>query len=53
MMEPMNNTVKQLRTWSGTLKEVAEMYPGRTIENIIANIEARIKVLEHAHKRSN
>ena len=29
-----------------TLKEVAEEYPGRTIENIIAQIEARKREVE-------
>ena len=28
-----------------TLKRVAEEYPGKTIENIIAQLEARIKEL--------
>ena len=31
------------------LKEVAEEYPGKTIENIIAQLEARRKEVENAH----
>lgn len=31
------------------LKEVAEEYPGKTIENIIAQLEARMKEAENAH----
>ena len=33
----------------GTLKEVAKEYPGKTIENIIAQMEARRKEVENAH----
>lgn len=32
-----------------TLKNVAAEYLGKTIENIIAQLEARIKEVEHAH----
>ena len=31
------------------LKEVAEEYPGKTIENIIQQMEARRKEVENAH----
>ena len=31
------------------LKEVAEEYPGKTIENVIAQLEARKKEVENAH----
>ena len=31
------------------LKEVAMEYPTRTIDNIIVQLEARIKEVEHAH----
>ena len=31
------------------LKEVAEEYPGKTIENIIAEMEARRKEVVNAH----
>lgn len=31
------------------LKDVAKEYPGKTIENIIAQLEARNKEVEHAH----
>ena len=32
-----------------TLKRVAAEYPGKTIENIIAQMEARRKDVENAH----
>lgn len=32
-----------------TLKNVAAEYLGKTIENIIVQLEARIKEVEHAH----
>lgn len=32
-----------------TLKNVAEEYPGKTIENIIQQLEARKKEVENAH----
>ena len=32
-----------------TLKNVAEEYPGKTIENIIAQLEARKKEIENAN----
>ena len=31
------------------LQEVAEEYPGKTIENIITQLEARKKEVENAH----
>ena len=31
------------------LKEIAEEYPGKTIENIITQLEARKKEVENAH----
>ena len=31
------------------LREVAEEYPGKTVENIIAQMEARWKEFENAH----
>ena len=31
------------------LKEIAEEYPGKTIENIITQLEARKKEAENAH----
>ena len=36
----------RLREQSATLKEVSESYPGRTIENIITNIDARVRNCE-------
>ena len=32
-----------------TLQRVAEEYPGKTIENIIAQMEARLKEIKDAH----
>lgn len=31
------------------LKDVAKEYPGKTIDNIIVQLEARIKEVENAH----
>lgn len=42
----MTNETHRLRAHVSVLKDVAKDYPGRTIENIIANIEARIKAQE-------
>ena len=42
----MNNETHRLRAQVAILRDVAQDYPGRTIENIIANIEARIKAQE-------
>ena len=36
----------RLRVWRAILKEVRKEYSGRTIDNIIQNIEARIKYLD-------
>ena len=44
----MTNETHRLRAQAAILKDVAKEYPGRTIENIIANIEARIKAKEDA-----
>lgn len=42
----MNNETHRLRAQAAILRDVAQEYPGRTIENIIVNIEARIKAQE-------
>ena len=42
----MTNETHRLRAQAAVLRDVARDYPGRTIENIIANIEARIKAQE-------
>ena len=39
----------RLQNHLATLKEVAEEYPGKTIENIIVQMEARRKEVENAH----
>ena len=36
----------RLRVWLSILKEVRKEYAGRTIDNIIQNIDARIKYLD-------
>lgn len=41
-----NYDTLKLRAQVAVLKDVAKEYSGRTIENIIANIEARIKAKE-------
>ena len=54
---PVNNARRQalvteyikLLMQIATLKNVAEEYPGKTIENIIAQMEARRKEVENAH----
>ena len=40
----------RIRTWLEKLSEVAKEYPGRTIENIIDNLKARLRVLESIKK---
>lgn len=56
--EPVNKVHFQAMTQSeytrlvaqiAVLKEVAEEYPGKTIDNIIIQMEARKKEVEHAH----
>ena len=54
---PVNNARRQalvteyikLLMQIATLKNVAEEYPGKTIENIIAQMEARWKEVKDAH----
>ena len=45
-MESKDMKTLRLRAQLSVLKDVAREYPGRTIENIITNLEARIKVYE-------
>lgn len=45
-----NYETLKLRAQVVILKEVAEEYPGRTIENIISNIEARIEARRKANQ---
>ena len=33
----------------GMLEDIAEEYPGKTIENVITQLEARKKEVENAH----
>lgn len=42
----INDKTFRLRCWLSVLKEVRKEYSGRTIDNIIQNIEARIKYLD-------
>lgn len=42
--------LNKLRAQLAILKDVMEEYSGRTIDNIVANIEARIKVKEACHE---
>ena len=54
---PVNNARRQalvteyikLLMLIATLKNVAAEYPGKTIDNIIVQLEARIKEVENAH----
>ena len=54
---PVNNAQRQVLVTEyikllmqiATLKNVAVEYPGKTIENIIAQLEARKKEVENAH----
>ena len=39
----MANKIYKLRTWATILRDIIREYPGRTIENVLDNIEARIK----------
>ena len=39
----------RLEAQKAVLREVAEEYPGKTIENIITQLEARMKEAENAH----
>ena len=39
----MKNEIYKLRTWAAILQDIIKEYPGRTIENVICNIEARLK----------
>ena len=45
-MESKDMKTLRLRVQLSVLRDVAREYPGRTIENIITNLEARIKVYE-------
>ena len=42
----MDYELNKLRAQLSILKDVMEEYGGRTIDNIVANIEARIKAKE-------
>lgn len=33
----------KLRTWAAILPDIIKEYPGRTIENVLDNINARLK----------
>lgn len=49
-MKKMENELFKLKAQVAVLKDVAKDYGGRTIENVIANIEARIKYIESHEK---
>ena len=42
----MNYELNKLKAWLAVLRDVAEEYSGRTLDNIIDNIEARVKDAE-------
>jgi len=39
----MNKDIK-LRMWAETLRGIIKEYPGRTVENVLNNIEARLEI---------
>ena len=43
----------RLRAQLSVLKDIVQTYPHRTIENIIQNIESRIKAIEEHERREN
>ena len=45
-MTIMDYETNRLRAQLSVLKDVMEEYSGRTIDNIIVNVESRIKALE-------
>lgn len=46
---PFKSQEERLVAQIAVLKDLAEEYPGKTIENIIAQMEARKKEVENAH----
>lgn len=46
------NELFKLKAQVAVLKDVMKEYSGRTIENVISNIEARIKYIE-SHEKDN
>lgn len=44
----MKNELFKLRAQVAVLKDIMKEYSGRTIDNIVTNIEARIKYIENA-----
>lgn len=42
----------KIKAQKAVLEDVAEEYPGRTIENVIQNMDARIKNYEKQRKES-
>lgn len=45
-----DNDYYKLRAWLSVLRDVATEYSGRTLDNIIQNVEARVKDYEIRHK---
>ena len=43
----------RLRIQVAILNEVAKEYPGRTIENVVQNLEERIKTINEHERREN
>ena len=35
----------KLRMWATTLKAIIREYPGKTVDNVLANIEARLELV--------
>ena len=50
-MSRINDPTFRLRAQVSILKDVVKDYPHRTIENVIQNIEARIKTIQEHERR--
>ncbi len=46
----MNYQLHKLKAWLAVLQDVAEEYSGRTIDNVIQNVQDRVK---YAERREN
>lgn len=49
----MNYELNKLKAWLAVLKDVAEEYSGRTLDNIIANIQDRVDDAERRQHEEN
>jgi len=49
----MNYQLTKLRAQCAILKELVKEYPCRTMENVVGNLEQRIKALEEIESKNN